>query len=115
MEAALNETVVQPAVCFGSETHAPLRHANRMECRNKPPGGASGLSFPGRKGAARSHSKGSGSGLHEQIPAITYFRAKGTIIGPGGLTAVFGMGTGVTLLVRSPESRLQARWHLQAR
>jgi hypothetical protein len=43
-----------------------------------------------------------------QIPAITYFRAKGTIIGPGGLTAVFGKGTGVTLLVRSPENRVRA-------
>ena len=45
---------------------------------------------------------------NEQIPAITYFRAKGTIIGPGGSTAVFGMGTGVTLLVRSPENHMQA-------
>ena len=30
-----------------------------------------------------------------KIPAITYFRAIDTIIGPGCLTAVFGMGTGV--------------------
>ncbi len=39
----------------------------------------------------------------EKIPAITDFRARGTIIGPAGLTAVFGMGTGVTPPVWSPE------------
>ena len=37
------------------------------------------------------------------IPAITDFRAKGTIMGLAGLTAVFGMGTGVTPPVWSPE------------
>jgi hypothetical protein len=36
-------------------------------------------------------------------PAITYFRAVRTIIGPSCLTAVFGMGTGVANSVRSPE------------
>ena len=39
------------------------------------------------------------------IPAITDFRARGTIIGLAGLTAVFGMGTGVTPPVWSPEMR----------
>ena len=39
------------------------------------------------------------------IPAITDFRAKGTIMGLAGLTAVFGMGTGVTPPVWSPEKR----------
>ena len=38
-----------------------------------------------------------------KIPAITDFRAKGTIMGRAGLTAVFGMGTGVTPPVWSPE------------
>ena len=38
-----------------------------------------------------------------RIPAITDFRAKGTIMGLAGLTAVFGMGTGVTPPVWSPE------------
>ncbi len=38
-----------------------------------------------------------------RIPAITDFRAKGTIIGLAGLTAVFGMGTGVAPPVWSPE------------
>jgi hypothetical protein len=33
------------------------------------------------------------------------FRAKGTIIGPTGLTAVFGMGTGVAPPVWSPGIR----------
>ena len=33
---------------------------------------------------------------------MTDFRTKGTIIGPTGLTAVFGMGTGVTPPVWSP-------------
>ena len=36
---------------------------------------------------------------------MTDFRAKGTIMGPAGLTAVFGMGTGVTPPVWSPEKR----------
>ena len=38
-------------------------------------------------------------------PAITDFRACGTIIGPAGLTAVFGMGTGVAPPVWSPRNR----------
>jgi hypothetical protein len=37
-------------------------------------------------------------------PAMTDFRAKGTIMGLTGLTAVFGMGTGGTPSVSSPES-----------
>ena len=36
---------------------------------------------------------------------MTDFRARGTIMGPTGLTAVFGMGTGVAPPVWSPESR----------
>ena len=36
---------------------------------------------------------------------MTDFRARGTIMGPTGLTAVFGMGTGVTPPVWSPEKR----------
>ncbi len=36
-------------------------------------------------------------------PAMTDFRAKGTIMGLAGLTAVFGMGTGGTPPVSSPE------------
>src|SRR4051794_20322556 len=36
---------------------------------------------------------------------MTDFRARGTIMGPTGLTAVFGMGTGVTPPVWSPEMR----------
>jgi hypothetical protein len=35
-------------------------------------------------------------------PAMTYFRAESTIIGPKCLTAVFGMGTGGTTWVSSP-------------
>lgn len=34
---------------------------------------------------------------------MTDFRARGTIMGPAGLTAVFGMGTGGTPQVSSPE------------
>ena len=37
-------------------------------------------------------------------PAMTDFRARGTIMGPAGLTAVFGMGTGGAPQVSSPES-----------
>ena len=36
-------------------------------------------------------------------PAMTDFRAKGTIMGLAGLTAVFGMGTGGAPPVSSPE------------
>lgn len=50
------------------------------------------------------------------MPAITDFRAKGTIIGPMDLTAVFGMGTGVTPSVWSPTKRQAAvfrtAWHV---
>ena len=45
----------------------------------------------------------SGAAFARRIPAITDFRAKGTIMGLAGLTAVFGMGTGVTPPVWSPE------------
>jgi hypothetical protein len=41
-------------------------------------------------------------------PAITYSRAIRTTIGPGCLTAVFGMGTGVASQVWSPESLQRA-------
>ena len=37
-----------------------------------------------------------------KLPAMTYFRAGRTIIGPKCLTAVFGMGTGVATWVWSP-------------
>lgn len=43
-----------------------------------------------------------------RMPAMTDFRTKGTIIGPMGLTAVFGMGTGVTPSVWSPTKRQAA-------
>ena len=36
---------------------------------------------------------------------MTDFRAEGTIMGPAGLTAVFGMGTGVAPPVWSPGNR----------
>ena len=36
---------------------------------------------------------------------MTDFRARGTIMGPAGLTAVFGMGTGVAPPVWSPGKR----------
>ena len=53
-----------------------------------------------RPGSPRLEVRG---GSFWRIPAITDFRAKGTIMGPTGLTAVFGMGTGVTPPVWSPE------------
>jgi hypothetical protein len=43
-------------------------------------------------------------GEGSKIPAITYSRVLHTTIGPGRLTAVFGMGTGVTIQVCSPET-----------
>ena len=45
------------------------------------------------------------SGVGWGIPAMTDFRADGTIMGPAGLTAVFGMGTGVAPQVWSPGNR----------
>jgi hypothetical protein len=38
----------------------------------------------------------------QMAPAMTYSRAASTTIGPGCLTAVFGMGTGVAIRVWSP-------------
>jgi hypothetical protein len=46
-----------------------------------------------------------GRGLFCKIPAMTDFRARGTIMGLAGLTAVFGMGTGVAPPVWSPGIR----------
>ena len=40
-----------------------------------------------------------------KVPAMTDFRARGTIMGLAGLTAVFGMGTGVAPPVSSPGNR----------
>ena len=40
-------------------------------------------------------------GVH-QTPAVTYSRPRRTTIGPGRLTAVFGMGTGVAARVCPP-------------
>jgi hypothetical protein len=44
----------------------------------------------------------------KQIPAMTYSRPRRTTIGPGCLTAVFGMGTGGTIQVCSPRKFLTA-------
>jgi hypothetical protein len=57
------------------------------------------------KRAARGRGLRPGAALSWMIPAMTDFRAVGTIMGPAGLTAVFGMGTGVAPPVWSPESR----------
>src|SRR4051794_25358772 len=59
-----------------------------------------------------------GPGRRLRIPAMTDFRAKGTIMGRAGLTAVFGMGRGGPPPVSSPEihprggqaSRVQSVW-----
>ena len=48
-------------------------------------------------GAMRAAAKDSGN---------TYSRACGTTIGSGSLTTVFGMGTGVTFQICSPEIRV---------
>jgi hypothetical protein len=51
--------------------------------------------------------RGEARGPHKS-PAITYSRAIRTTIGPGCLTAVFGMGTGVAIRVCSPGKRSDA-------
>ena len=67
------------------------------------PGGLPG-GPAGRKEKPRRGPMGSGAGWWG-IPAMTDFRAKGTIMGPAGLTAVFGMGTGGAPPVWSPGKR----------
>src|SRR5271155_3436605 len=57
-----------------------------------------------KKKAAAVRSNRTAAAFAGKIPAITDFRAKGTIMGLTGLTAVFGMGTGVAPPVWSPES-----------
>jgi hypothetical protein len=59
---------------------------------------------PEMKRAARERG-GLAGGSGWMIPAMTDFRAVGTIMGLAGLTAVFGMGTGVAPPVWSPERR----------
>ena len=69
-------------------------------------------------GLSKINGKGPPSGVspgRRQIPAITYSRAVGTTIGPGCLTAVFGMGTGGAIQVCSPESCLVAGRRLPPR
>ena len=66
--------------------------------RPVPAGPAQKKSRPGSLERSR-------AALGWMIPAMTDFRARGTIMGLAGLTAVFGMGTGVTPPVWSPESR----------
>jgi hypothetical protein len=48
-------------------------------------------------------------GLFEETPAMTDSRARGTTMGPGCLTAVFGMGTGVAIQVCSPGSSVDIK------
>ena len=45
------------------------------------------------------------------MPAMTNFRVIDTIIGLTGLTAVFGMGTGVAPSVWSPTKRYSGLFH----
>ena len=45
------------------------------------------------------------AGLLVKDSGNTYSRACGTTIGSGSLTTVFGMGTGVTFQIWSPEIR----------
>lgn len=51
------------------------------------------------------------------MPAMTYSRPRRTTIGPKGFTAVFGMGTGSPLWVKSPASRecIIATWGARSR
>src|SRR5262249_18432149 len=61
------------------------------------------------QGPQTEKARGNSHGPLHQFPAITYSRVVDTTIGPGCLTAVFGMGTGVSSQVCSPESRLGSR------
>src|SRR5262245_13861586 len=46
----------------------------------------------------------------EKDPAMTYSRPRRTTIGPGCLTAVFGMGTGMAIRAWSPGYALDRWW-----
>ena len=74
-----NSAAFDPAPCDG----------RRRGRKQKEPARASLFERPGR--------------ARWMIPAMSDFRALGTIMGPAGLTAVFGMGTGGTPPVSSPE------------
>ena len=50
------------------------------------------------------HELVSSAGFLRIKPGDTYFALVGTIIGPESLTAVFGMGTGVSPSLWSPKS-----------
>ena len=69
------------------------------------PGGARRPRGRRRKRTPRAAGPGVFAGDELGVPAMTDFRAGGTILGPAGLTAVFGMGTGRTPPVWSPGKR----------
>ncbi len=85
----------------GRTTAGRPAHGGRPGARVGQPGKSRG----GRRAGAR-NCPGTldeeRAGASWVIPAITDFRARGTIMGPAGLTAVFGMGTGVAPPVWSP-------------
>jgi hypothetical protein len=62
--------------------------------------------WPPRDRPIKNHTPHGGwpCGVGEENSGDTYSRALGTTIGSGSLTAVFGMGTGVTFQIWSPEN-----------
>ena len=82
------------------------RHARAyptFSVRLRTPGEGRGRPMGNERPPAGPSSGRAGGG--DGTPAMTDFRADGTIMGPTGLTAVFGMGTGGAPPVWSPESR----------
>ena len=53
-------------------------------------------------------------GGRDEFPAVTYSRPRRTTIGPGCLTAVFGMGTGGAIRVCSPGKFQCISWQRQS-
>ena len=80
------------------------RATDRHKALTNPVPNSQGNLFSGA--ATRSCRGGVRPPRQDKIPAMTYSRADSTTIGPGCLTAVFGMGTGVSSRVCSPERRV---------
>ena len=96
----------QPSL-LASKVHANCQRAIKA-VRNAATKTTITVTFPATELKRRSISRRLPGGRSKN-PAITYSRVLHTTIGPGCLTAVFGMGTGVTIQVCSPESCLWRR------
>src|ERR1700751_4764748 len=89
-----------PRPSFPEEDGMDCFQANRSEA-------AASTMYSGLKRSNTKSPRVCALGLLGKSPAMTDSRAGSTTMGPGGLTAVFGMGTGVALRVCSPGNHLE--------